>query len=174
MSLVEENKIDTSELTVIDSNLEVKMIIETLVAYESKTKINIQLDEKTQSIINKVLKFSPGVLTEIELVFIEIVKDNKIDSADIPNFIVLVQKLYELIYKAKDIHLDSEKTAEVCGTILTFIVRKLVEERKIKIDEENKVVFFLLTDKLIDSCVSLLKFPKLVKGAGCLKKIMGL
>ena len=174
MSLVEENKIDTSELTVIDSNLEVKMIIETLVAYESKTKINIQLDEKTQSIINKVLKFSPGVLTEIELVFIEIVKDNKIDSADIPNFIVLVQKLYELIYKAKDIHLDSEKTAEVCGTILKFIVRKLVEERKIKIDEENKVVFFLLTDKLIDSCVSLLKFPKLVKGAGCLKKIMGL
>ena len=174
MSLVEENKIDTSELTVIDSNLEVKMIIETLVAYESKTKINIQLDEKTQSIITKVLKFSPGVLTEIELVFIEIVKDNKIDSADIPNFIVLVQKLYELIYKAKDIHLDSEKTAEVCGTILKFIVRKLVEERKIKIDEENKVVFFLLTDKLIDSCVSLLKFPKLVKGAGCLKKIMGL
>ena len=174
MSLVEENKIDTSELTVIDSNLEVKMIIETLVAYESKTKINIQLDEKTQSIINKVLKFSPGVLTEIELVFIEIVKDNKIDSADIPNFIVLVQKLYELIYKAKDIHLDSEKTAEVCGTILKFIVRKLFEERKIKIDEENKVVFFLLTDKLIDSCVSLLKFPKLVKGAGCLKKIMGL
>lgn len=174
MSLVEENKIDTSELTVIDSNLEVKMIIETLVAYESKTKINIQLDEKTQFIINKVLKFSPGVLTEIELVFIEIVKDNKIDSADIPNFIVLVQKLYELIYKAKDIHLDSEKTAEVCGTILKFIVRKLVEERKIKIDEENKVVFFLLTDKLIDSCVSLLKFPKLVKGAGCLKKIMGL
>ena len=122
MSLAEENKTDVAELTVIDPNLEVKMIIETLVAYESKTKINIQLDEKTQSIINKVLKFSPGVLTEIELVFIEIVKDNKIDSADIPNFIVLVQKLYELIYKAKDIHLDSEKTAEVCGTILKFIM----------------------------------------------------
>ena len=174
MSLVEENKTDVAELIVIDPNLEVKMIIESLVSYECKTKPNIQLDEKTQSIINKLLKFSPGVLTEIETVFIEIVKDNKIDSNDIPNLIILVQKLYELIYKAKDIHLDSEKTAEVCGTILKFLVHKLVEERKIKIDEANQDVFFLMTDKLIDSCVSLLKFPKLVKGAGCLKKIMGL
>jgi hypothetical protein len=174
MSLVEENKLDVAELTVIDTNLEVKMIIESLVSYECKTKLNIQLDEKTQSIINKIVKLSPGFLTELESVFIEIVKDNKIDSKDIPDMIVLVQKLYELIYKAKDIHLDSEKTAEACGTLLKFIVRKLVEERKIKIDEENNVAFFSLTDKLIDSCVSLLNFPKLVKGTGCLKKIMGL
>ena len=174
MSLLEENKTDVAELTVIDPNLEVKMIIESLVSYECKTKLNIQLDEKTQSIINKVLKISPGFLNEIETVFIEIVKDNKIDSNDIPNLIVLVQKLYELIYKAKDIHLDSKKTADACGTLLKFIVHKLVEERKIKIDEANQDAFFALTDKLIDSCVSLLSFPKLVKGAGCLKKIVGL
>ena len=171
MSLAEENKTDVAELTVIDPNLEVKMIIETLVSYECKTKLNIQLDEKTQSIINKVLKISPGFLTEIETVFIEIVKDNKIDSNDIPNLITLVQKIYELIYKAKEVHLDSEKTAKFCGTLLKFMVRKLVEERKIKIDDENKVEFFALTDKLINSCISLLNFPKLVKGSSCLKKI---
>ena len=174
MSLVEETKTDVAELKVVDTNLEVKMILETLVAYESKRKLNIQLDEKTQAIINKVLKISPGFLNEIETVFIEIVKDNKIDSNDIPNLIVLVQKLYELIYKAKDIRLDSEKTAKACGTVLKFTVHKLVEERKIKIDEANQDAFFALTDKLIDSCVSLLSFPKLVKGAGCLKKIVGL
>jgi hypothetical protein len=171
MSLAEETKTDVAELTVIDPNLEVKMILESLVSYECKTTLNIQLDAKTQSIINKVLKVSPEFLTEIETVFIEIVKDNKIDSNDIPNLITIVQKLYELIYKAKDIHLDSEKTAEACGTLLKFIVRSLVEERKVKIDEENKVAFFALTDKLIDSCISLLNFPKLVKGSGCLKKI---
>ena len=171
MSLAEENKTDVAELTVIDPNLEVKMIIETLVSYECGPKLNIQLDEKTQSIINKVLKISPGFLTEIETVFIEIVKDNKIDSNDIPNLITLVQKIYELIYKAKEIHLDSKKTAEFCGSLLKFMVRKLVEERKIKIDDENKVAFFALTDKLINSCISLLNFPKLVKGSSCLKKI---
>ena len=132
MSLAEENKTDVAELTVIDPNLEVKMIIETLVLAECGPKLNIQLDEKTQSIINKVLKISPGFLSEIETVFIEIVKDNKIDSNDIPNLITLVQKIYELIYKAKEVHLDSKKTAEFCGSLLKFMVRKLVEERKIK------------------------------------------
>ena len=171
MSLAEENKTDVAELIVIDPNLEVKMIIETLVLAECGPKLNIQLDEKTQSIINKVLKISPGFLSEIETVFIEIVKDNKIDSNDIPNLITLVQKIYELIYKAKEVHLDSKKTAEFCGSLLKFMVRKLVEERKIKIDEENKVEFFALTDKLINSCISLLNFPKLVKGSSCLQKI---
>ena len=174
MSLVEENKTDVAELKVVDTNLEVKMILETLVAYECKTKLNIQLDDKTKDIIAKVLQFSPGFLNEIESVLIEIVKDNKIDSNDVPNLILLVQKLYELIYKAKNIRLDGEKTAELCGTLLKFMVHKLVEERKIKIDEANQDAFLALADKLIDSCVSLLSFPKLVKGAGCLKKIFGL
>ena len=174
MSLVEENKIDAAELPVIDSNLEIKMIVETLVSYHSKTKLNIQLDDKTQTIITKILQFSPGFLSEIESVLIEIIKDNKIDSHDIPNLIVLVQKLYELIYKAKNIHLDGEKTAEVCGTLLKFMVYKLVEERKIKIDEANQDALFALTDKLIDSCIGLLKIPYLINGTGCLKKIFGL
>lgn len=174
MSLVEEKKTEVSELTVIDPNLEVKMIIESLVSYHCKTKTNIQLDDKTKSIITKILQFSPGFLSEIESVLTEIVKDNKIDSNDIPSLIVLVQKLYELIYKAKNIHLDSEKTAELCGTVLKFMVHKLVEERKIKIDEANQEALLTLTDKLIDSCVGLLKIPNLVKGSGCLKKIFGL
>ena len=150
------------------------MIIESLVSYHCKTKTNIQLDDKTKSIITKILQFSPGFLSEIESVLIEIVKDNKIDSNDVPNLILLVQKLYELIYKAKNIRLDGEKTAELCGTLLKFMVHKLVEERKIKIDEANQDAFLALADKLIDSCISLLSFPKLVKGAGCLKKIVGL
>jgi len=174
MSLVEGKKTDAAELTVIDTNLEIKMIVESLVSYQCKSKLNIQLDDKTKSIITKLLQFSPGFLSEIEAVLIEVVKDNKIDSNDIPNLIVLVQKLYELIYKAKKIRLDGEKTAEVCGTLLKFMVHKLVEERKIKIDEANQDALFALTDKLIDSCVGLLKIPSLVKGSGCLKKIFGL
>ena len=58
MSLVEETKTDVAESKVVDTNLEVKMIIESLVTYELIPMLNIQLDEKTQSIINTVLKFN--------------------------------------------------------------------------------------------------------------------
>jgi hypothetical protein len=172
MSLVEEKKEVHSELKDVDI-LEVKTLLELLVSEEIKKKINFPLNDNVTDIINKVLKHSPNFLNDIEKAFVEIVKDNKIDSNDIPNLIVLVQKLYELIYKAKDIKLDSKKTAETCGHILKFIIHVLVEERKIKLDEDKKAAFFALTDKLIDSCISLLSFSKLVKGSSCLKKIFG-
>jgi hypothetical protein len=172
MSLVEEKKEVDSELKDINI-LEAKTLLELLLSEEIKKNINFPLNDNVNNVINKVLKHTPDFLNDIEKAFVEIVKDNKIDSNDIPNLIVLVQKLYELIYKAKDIKLDSKKTAEVCGSVLKFIIHVLVEERKIKIDEEKKIAFLELTDKLIDSCVTLLSFSRILKGNSCLKKIFG-
>ena len=46
----------------------------------------------------------------------------------------------------------------------------MVEERKIKMDEDKKIAFLIMSDKLIDSCISLLILPKSLKGASCLPK----
>ena len=171
MSLVEEKKNSISEFTDVDINLEVKTLLNLLVSEEIRKKVNIKLDDNAIKVINKVLIKSPDFLKDIENAFVEIVKDNKIDSSDFPNFIVLVKKLYELIYKAKDIKLNSTKTAEVCGTVLKFIIYVLVEEKKIKLDEDKKITFLVLTKILIDSCISLLSFSKILKGSSCLKII---
>ena len=173
MSLVEEKKESISEFTEVDINLEVKTLLDLLVSEDIRKKINIKLDDTSIKVINKVLIKSPDFVKDIENAFVEIVKDNKIDSSDLPNLIVLVQKLYELVYKAKDIKLDTTKRAEVCGTVLKFIIYVLVEERKIKLDEDKKIAFLVSTKKLIDSCISLLSFSRILKGSSCLK-ILGM
>ena len=109
-------------------------------------------------------------MNEIEKVIIEIVKNNKIDTNDIPNLIILIQKLYELIYNSKKVKYDTKTISNICGNTLKFIIYIMVEERKIKIDEDKKSEFLVLTDKLIDSCISLLILPKVLKGTSCVPK----
>ena len=173
MSVVEEKEV-VPELKDVEINLEVKTLLELLVSEEIKKKVNFPLNDNVTDVINKVLKHTPDFLNDIEKTFVEIFKDNKIDSNDVPNLIILLQKLYELIYKSKDIKLDSKKSAEVCGSVLKFIIHVLVEERKIKLDEDKKAAFLELIDKLIESCISLLGFSKIIKTSSCLKKIFGL
>jgi len=163
----EKNSENDSVLTSIDINLDVKTLLHLLGSEEIVKKINIQLNKNEINVLTHILKYSPDFLNEIEKVIIEIVKDNKIDTNDIPNLIILIQKLYELIYNSKQVKYDSKKIADVCGNILKFIIYILVEERKIKMDEDKKLHFFILTDKLIDSCISLLNLSKVLKGSSC-------
>ena len=154
-----------------------KMIIESLVDILSKkisdSNANISLSKESSDVIKKIIELSPSFLNDIEKSIVEIIKDDKIDANDIPNLILIIQKLYELIYKNKDIKIDSQKQGEICADVLKFIVHTLVLERKINIDQEKQAVFFELIDKLIDSCISLISFQKTIKIKGCLKSIFG-
>ena len=165
-----DNEDNESVLKSIDINLDVKTLLDLLVSEEIIKKINIQLNNNEINVLTHILKYSPNFLNEIEKVIIEIVKDNKIDSNDIPNLIILIQKLYELIYNSKKMKYDTKTISNVCGNTLKFIIYIMVEERKIKIDDDKKPEFLVLTDKLIDSCISLLILPKVLKGTSCLPK----
>lgn len=152
-----------------------KMIIQSLVDILSKKindeNIKIDLSKESIAIIDKIIKASPEFLDDIEKSMVEIIKDNKIDSNDIPNLITVIQKLYELIYKNKDIKLDHKKCAEISSSVLKFIIHTLIIERKIKINEENQVVILALIDKLIDSCINLISFQNSIKVKGFCKSI---
>jgi hypothetical protein len=152
-----------------------KMIIQSLVDILSKKindeNIKIDLSKESIAIIAKIIKASPDFLNDIEKSLVEIIKDNKIDSNDIPNLITVIQKLYELIYKNKDIKLDNKKCAEISSSVLKFIIHTLIIERKIKINEENQVVILALIDKLIDSCINLISFQNSIKVKGFCKSI---
>lgn len=140
---------------------------------EMKSKLNIKLTPEIVSIINNIISLSPKTLTDIETAVVEIIKDSKIDSKDIPQLIVVIQKIYELIYSLKKVKFDANKRSEVTSTVLKLIVQILVLERKIKIEEEKQEEFLKAINILIDSCVGLLSFPKNLKSKGCLKKIFG-
>ena len=103
----------------------------------------------------------------------ETIKDGKIDSKDIPNLIIIIQSLYQFIYSLKDVKFDAKKRADITASSLKVILRLLVLERKIKIDEENQEEVLSQINTLIDSCISLLNYSKSLKPKRCLKKIFG-
>ena len=157
--------IDIVEKTFID------ILKDTLLNDEIKNKISIKLTPEVLNVINKIISLTPNTLTDIEQAAIEIIKDGKIDSKDIPQFIIFVQRIYQVIYNLKEIKIDSLKRTEFTSSILKFIVHLLILEKKVKIDDDKKEEFLKNCDVLIDSCVGLLSFPKSLKTNGCFKKL---
>ena len=136
---------------------------------EMKKKISITLTPEVTNVINNIISLTPNTLTDIEKATIQIIKDGKIDSKDIPNLIIVIQRIYQFIYSLKNVKFDAKKRADITATSLKYILHLLVLKRKIKIDEEKQEEFFTQTDALIDSCIGLLCFPKSLKTKGCFK-----
>jgi len=159
--------------TIVEQTL-VDLVKNSLENEEMKKKINITLKPELISIINNIISLTPNTLTDIEKVTIKIIKDGKIDSNDIPNLIVVVQRIYQFIYSLKSMKFDTKKRAEITGELLKYLIHILVLERKIKIDEDPKKLyqFYTQIDALIDSCVDLLSYSKSLKTKGCLKKYL--
>jgi len=134
---------------------------------------NIVLSKKSIDILNKIFDLTPNFLDDIEKLLLEVIKDGKIDSNDLPQLILLIQKLYETIYKMKEMKIDSKTRADICSEVLKNIVYFLVKERRIKIDEEKADLFLEQINTLIDSCVGLLRFSKYIKSKGCFSSLFG-
>ena len=134
----------------------------------SVNKYNLKIDESTKQVLLAVMKAHPLFFSEVELILVNITQDNKIDSADIPNIIVLIQKLYILMVDLKSIKLTTVACSETCGSIIKIIIHVLVEEGIVKITTDNKEVFLANVDKLVNACVDLLKFTKQLKPKNCL------
>lgn len=174
-----EIEIETSTISnIIETIKEPKSVVLLLLNVLSSeiriTKINFVLTDDIREVLYKLIYFSPEFLNEIDKLANEIIKDNKIDSNDIPNLILLIKKLYELIYKLKDIKFDDAKKVEICSSILKFLIRFLIEERKVNIKSENKEIILELIDTLIDSCISLIHFSGNIKKNGCLSCVKSL
>jgi hypothetical protein len=163
------------------SNIIVNIIEETFIDLvkksleneDIKNKISIKLTSEITSIINNIISITPNTLTDIEKAVVEIIKDGKIDSKDIPNIIVVIQRIYQFIYSLKSIKLDAKKRADITGELIKYLIHILVLERKIKIEQDKQSEFLTQTNILIDSCVDLLSYSKSLKTKGCLKKILG-
>ena len=151
----------------------VEKSLTSLIIRDKLIKTQINLTPELIEIVKKVLSASPDCFNDIEKAVNEIIKDGKIDSKDIPQFIIVVQKLYQIIYGLKDIKLDAKKRSEFTATVLKYIVHLLIVERKIQIEEEKEMQFLTDCDALIDACIGLLSFPKSIKTKGCLKKLFG-
>jgi hypothetical protein len=173
-----ENEIITTpdpitSLLDLSSNIIEQTFIDLVIKYleneNMKKKIFIALTPEITSVIKNIISLSPDTLTDIEKAMIETIKDGKIDVKDIPNIIVVIQRIYQFIYSLKDTKFDAKKRADITSTLLKYILHILVLERKIKIDEDKQTEFVIQMYYLIDSCVGLLSYSKSLKTKSCFK-----
>ena len=123
------NTIDSSNVILEISEKTLLILVnESLSSEEIKNKLSIKLTSQDISFISKIISLTPDALNDVEKALNDIIKDGKIDSKDIPQFIVIIQRIYQIIYNFK---LDSKKCMEMTSTILKYIVHLLVLERKI-------------------------------------------
>ena len=162
-----------SSLLDLSSNIIEQTFIDLVMKYleneNMKKKIFIALTPEISSVIKNIIYLSPDTLTDIEKTMIETIKDGKIDTKDIPNIIVVIQRIYQFIYSLKDAKFDAKKRADITSTLLKYILHILVLERKIKIDQDKQTEFVIQMHYLIDSCVGLLSYSKSLKTKSCFK-----
>ena len=132
-------------------------------------KMRIKLTPDVKNVLNNMISLSPNTLNDIEKAVTDIIKDDKIDSNDIPNLIVVIQRIYQFIYSLKKVKLDAKKRSEFTSISLKYIIHLLVLLGKIKISEDKREQFLSQSDALVDSCSNLLSFSKTIKTPGCLK-----
>ena len=123
--------------------------------------INIDIDDKLIKIIHNILEYSPDFFDVCKKIVLEIINDNKIDSNDLPNILLLLKDIYILLRKMKSLKLSGKQSVLYSGELLKLILNVLVDERIINsgnsIDEN--VLFLNQIDKLIDTSIQLMLLP---------------
>jgi len=138
-----------------------------IISFYKENKPTDKLTSEDFEVLQKIIEKTPTIMDEIEKSITEVIKNNNIHIHDFPEFIVVVQILYERIYNLKLSKIDNEKCADLCATLLKFIVYVLIEERKVNVVEEDKAEFLTRLNNIVDSCSHLLKFPKVLQYEKC-------
>ena len=125
--------------------------------------LKIVISKSASNMISSIASSSPAVLDDIKKSLLEVIKDNKIDSSDIPHLISIIQSLYEIVCNLKEFHLDSQSRASICAEVLKFISHYLILDDQLSIDKLDQMVFLNQIDTLIDSCAGLLSFSSAIK-----------
>lgn len=140
-------------------------------ALADNLKVNVEISPNAKNAIHIILERNPLLFHNIQNSIKNMTKDSKIDSNDIPDIILCVQQIYEIVCSVKSY--NKEELANITSCIIKTIIHILVEERKIDVAEDKKESFLAISDKLVDSCITLMRLPSIMKPPGCLKKLLG-
>jgi hypothetical protein len=148
-----------------------KSLAETLMATVNPTGIRkdlkIVISKDASNMIASIAASTPAVLDDVKNSLLEIIKDNKIDSSDIPHFIAIIQSLYQIITNLREFKLDNKSKATVCAEVLKYISHFLILDGQIQVEKIDQALLLNQLDNLVDSCTSLLSFPSVIKVKGC-------
>jgi len=129
-------------------------------------KYKIILSQSNIDLLLVIIKKYPDFFSEFESTMMNIIKDDKIDSNDIPDIILLLHKLYEITFTLPQIKWNVIIFSEMCGSFVKLMIHVLVQDKKIKISNEKNLLDQV--DKLVDVCVTSFKLAKQLKRSSCI------
>lgn len=115
-----------------------------------KEKINIKLTPEIQKYFLILCKESPDLFGDFEKTLKKIISDDKINTKDIPDILVLVSKVYKVIKENKGIPMIEPYELIKILLHLTFVV--YIETNKVN---NSQLLLDLL--QIIDSSIELIK-----------------
>ncbi len=122
---------------------EVRKDVKTLAHYislllnsvEISNKYSLLIDNKAKSILNTLLE-TDNYFDNVDALFKNIIKDNKIDADDVPSIMILLVELYTILKNKK---IDFNKHS--CGWIIKIIFTVAIKEGIIHItDKEHEII----------------------------------
>lgn len=176
--IISDEKIEYKEDEPIDQN-DIKTELQTIAQILLTSLLNnekvakfekdfqITLNEKQIHLITTIISSHPDLFGEIEGLLKNIIRDNKIDSKDIPDIMVLLQKIYEMLHSIKDLKFNVEKCTETTSILVKFVINVLIEEEIIKIDPNNRSDIQENLNKLIDVSMNLILLTTKMKPSFC-------
>ena len=139
--------------------------------YNPSDKLSIKLPKHVKDLLGKLMEEDNTLFNKIETNLLNIIKDNAINASDVPDFIAILIIIYETIVNNDKTKIKKEELADTSGIVIKFIIDVLVTENVIKIEHENRDKFLLDINRLVDTCVTLVKLSKSVKAPSCLKRL---
>ena len=138
-------------------NTEEKTFVDNLVTALSSTTFDDKYSVKLNKDLINILKSNPEYFNSFEKIFLDIISDNKINPSDIPNLLLLLKKLYEILFNinSKGISIDTYKS------ILKFIVDIIVTEKVSDVQKRQELLS--LVHILIDTSCELITFRQVLK-----------
>ena len=108
---------------------------------------------------------SPESLINIKTCILEIIKDGKIDAADIPQFIKLIKYVYILCYKDNNIKLDVNDIASTVGSIIKYVIHVVLDKYSIESPE-----LVICCDSLVNICIEMIDLQSSLITKTCFPK----
>jgi hypothetical protein len=182
LSLIDPNKDKMETILNSDASLTITEIIQNILS--GYIPFSIQLTESETQFMKYLLEKQPFVITEIQTKILSIIRDNKIDTADIPYIIQLVKQLYILCHTNKTKILNTSltvntysyekpKITEIISRLIKFIIRVILLKKirtiaytkvdEWQIDQDATDALLINIDSLIDISLELIMVSKQIK-----------
>ena len=129
--------------------------------------LKMVISKDASNIISTVAASRPVILDDIKKSLLEVTRDNKVNSTDIPQFIAMFQSLHDFVCSLKEFKPDIQSKAELCATVFKIITHFLILDDQICADNADKTLLLTQLDDLIDSGVDLLAHVPTIKLKGC-------